>query len=99
MAALSQAVEPCIATYDTTTALCLAHCQVTFFFLFSKNWERESGGNSILPLEVPQMRLFICKDPFQEQASTIRGRREGPETVGFCGGNGSGRDIVDNNST
>ena len=43
MAALSQAVEPCIATYDTTTALCLAHCQVTFFFFFPKTGNGRVG--------------------------------------------------------
>ena len=97
MAALSKAAEPCIATYDTTTALCLAHCQVTFFFPQKLGTEEWGGFDSTSRGAADA--AFICKDPFQELASTIRGRREGAETVGFCGGNGFSRDIVDNHST
>lgn len=36
MAALPKMVWSCIVTDDTTTALCLAHCSVTFFFSEAK---------------------------------------------------------------
>ena len=85
MAALPKMVWSCIVTDDTTTALCLAHCSVTFFFSGAK---AEGFGSTS---QGRQMRIPSCKDPFKEEASTIRGRREGPETVCFCGGNGFGK--------
>ena len=84
MAALSRAVEPCIATYDTTTALCLAHCQVTFIFIFFKNWERKSGGNSILPLEVPQMRLSSAKTLSKNKLQQYEGGGKAPRRLAFA---------------
>ena len=83
MAAFSKAAEPCITTYDTTTALCLAHCQVTFFFL-PKNWERKSGGNSILPLEVPQMRLSSGKTLSQNKLQQYEGGGKAPRRLAFA---------------
>lgn len=37
MAALPKMVWSCIVTDDTTTALCLARCSVTFFFQWGKS--------------------------------------------------------------
>ena len=85
MAALPKMVWSCLITDDTTTTLCLAHCSVTFFFQGG-----ESRGVRSYVLGAADGDP-ICKDPCKEEASTIRGRREGPETVGLCGGNGFGK--------
>ena len=42
--------------------------------------------------------VLICKDPSHEHASTIRGRREGPETVGFFAEATAFAEIVDNST-
>lgn len=72
--------------------LCALHIAKTLDILGEKRHEEGGGGRSILLLGGAVDAVLVCEDPFQEQASTIRGRRDGPETVGFCGGNGFGRD-------
>ena len=83
MAALSKAAEPYIATYDTTTALCLAHCQVTFF-IFSQKLGTEEWGDSILPLEVPQMRLSSAKTLSKNKLQQYEGGGKAPRRLAFA---------------
>lgn len=66
MAALPKTIRACIATHDTTTALCPAHCKVAAF-IFGR--ERAEGFRFYLGGAADA--AFIGKEPDKEEASTI----------------------------
>lgn len=95
MAALPKKVLSCIATYDTTPALCLAHCKVAVYFfsfcLFSRGGK--SSGISVLPLEVLQSQLSSAQNrlKYKLQQHEGRGRASRPFATALAA-------AVDNNT-
>lgn len=85
MAALPKKVRSCIATYDTNTALCLAHCKVAGFL---SGWRKRGSEGLQFCLGGAVDAAFIGKDPIEEQASRIRRKRE---ASGPLWSNGFGR--------
>lgn len=72
--------------------LCASHIAKLLYVFFGT--ERAEGFRSYLRGAIA---VLIGKAPFEEQASTVRRRREGPETVGLVEATASA-EAVDNST-
>lgn len=73
--------------------LCASHIAKLLYVFFGT--ERAEGFRSYLRGAIDA--VLIGKAPFEEQASTVRRRREGPETVGLVEATASA-EAVDNST-
>ena len=79
MAALPKMVWSCIVTDDTTTALCLAHCSVTFFFPVG---QKQRG--SVLRLKGGRCRSQAAKTHSKKRLQQYEGGGRAPRPFAFA---------------